>query len=144
MCSSFATSYRCQACGITKPSFTNDVAESILNLEVCQSVSTALIQRLSGSLVTRYWDECRSDQICVEMLSFINLPDILILRLWPDLTRYGCWPPCIKDPSRIKDVMYRMGRNPDAGSLLMICLVLVLFLLFLFLYIFSSFFSSFD
>ena len=33
--------------------------------------------------------------------------------------------------------MYRMGRNPDAGSLLMICLVLVFFLRF-----FSSSFSS--
>ena len=84
VCSSFATSYRCQACGITKPAFTNDVAESILNLEVCQSISTALMQRLSGSLVTRYCEECRSDQICVEMLSFINLPDILILRLRRD------------------------------------------------------------
>ena len=84
VCSSFATSYRCQACGITKPAFTNDVAESILNLEVCQSISTALMQRLSGSLVTRYCDECRSDQICVEMLSFMNLPDILILRLRRD------------------------------------------------------------
>ena len=54
-------------------------------------------------------------------------PVVAISNSWPGLSRYGCWPPCIKDPSRIKDIMYRMGRNPDAGSLLMICLVLVFF-----------------
>ena len=64
-------------------------------------------------------------------------PVVAISNSWPGLSRYGCWPPCIKDPSRIKDIMYRMGRNPDAGSLLMICLVLVFFLRF-----FSSSFSS--
>ena len=68
-------------------------------------------------------------------------PVVAISNFRPDLTRYGCWPPCIKDPSRIKDIMYRMGRNPDAGSLLMICLVLVffLFLQFFFFFFFSCF-----
>ena len=46
------------------------------------------------------------------------------------LSRYGCWAPCIKDPTRIKDIVNRMARNPDAGSLLMICFVLFLFILF--------------
>ena len=63
-------------------------------------------------------------------------PVVAISNSWPGLSRYGCWPPCIKDPSRIKDIMYRMGRNPDAGSLLMICLVLVFFSSFFFLLLF--------
>ena len=46
------------------------------------------------------------------------------------LSRYGCWAPCIKDPTRIKDIVNRMARNPDAGSLLVICFVLFLFILF--------------
>ena len=89
VCYSLSTSYRCQVCGTTKPSFFSDVKESILHLDVCESISTALLTRLSGDIVSVRCDPCQSNQQCVEQLSFSNLPDILIIRLRRDQFQEG-------------------------------------------------------
>ena len=84
VCSSLNTSYRCQACGTTKQAFAGNVEEPILDLDVDQSISSALQKRLSGDIVTVHCDSCHSDQECAEQLSFSNLPDILVIRLRRD------------------------------------------------------------
>ena len=89
MCSSLATSYRCQVCMTTKPSFVSDVKEPILHLDVSDSVSSALQTRLSGDIVSVYCETCKSDQLRVEQLSFSSLPDVLILRLRRDQFEEG-------------------------------------------------------
>ena len=84
VCSSFNTSYCCQTCGTTKEAFAGNVTDPILNLDIEQSISSALLKRLSGDVVTVHCANCHSDQKCVELSSFSNLPNILIIRLRRD------------------------------------------------------------
>ena len=84
-----------------------------------------------GIMPSVYVDVCTVNLFPHFYLTFFHLYCFLISHLhsqwWSYLTvatlsRYGCWAPCIKDPTRIKDIVNRMARNPDVGSLLMICL----------------------
>ena len=84
VCYSFATSYRCQVCNTTRKAFLGEVGETILNLGARDSISSALLERLSGGVITRDCNSCGSDQKCIEQLSFSELPDVLILRLRRD------------------------------------------------------------
>ena len=84
VCHSLFMSYRCQNCGLTKPAHTNEVSEQILNLNVQESIATALMTRLSGDFVTVYCDSCKSNQQCIEQLAFSELPDVFVMRLRRD------------------------------------------------------------
>ena len=76
--------YYCQSCNTREQGQDKKRPESVLNLQVSESVSASVQQLLAGSELKRYCQKCQSDQICTEERIFDLLPNVLILRLLRD------------------------------------------------------------
>ena len=76
--------YSCQSCNTRAEGQDLRRPESVLNLQVSESVSASVQNLLAGSELLRHCQECKGDQMCTEERIFDLLPNILILRLLRD------------------------------------------------------------
>ena len=77
--SAFVRSYRCQICLSSIVSV--DAEESVINLNVSESITCSISTLLSGCEVERYCETCMANTTTIEQPSFSFHPGVLIFRL---------------------------------------------------------------
>ena len=76
-------SYRCQSCGY-RETREGSPSNSMLNLQVSESVTISVQMMLSGGDVWRHCKECNTNRVQHSEQVFATLPDVLIIRLLRD------------------------------------------------------------
>ena len=76
--------YSCQSCNTRAEGQDLRRPESVLNLQVSESVSASVQHLLAGGELLRYCQKCKRDQMCTEERTYDLLPNVLILRLLRD------------------------------------------------------------
>ena len=76
--------YSCQSCNTRAEGQDLRRPESVLNLQVSESVSASVQHLLAGGELLRYCQKCKRDQMCTEERIFDLLPNGLILWLLRD------------------------------------------------------------